>query len=295
MKKLSYNHIKKQIENRGYTLLSESYEGYYHKLDIVCVKGHKYRTSWNVLRMGSECPICYREKQSESMLKKFDVIKNFVNQEGFILLANKLDYKGNYSKLKAQCPNGHKINITWCEFRRGIRCPICSGLKKKTIKEVKKYINSFGYKCLSNKYVNWKTELEIQCPNGHKYKTKWATFQQGARCPECNKIKTSINKSGPNCNFWRGGISNEPYCSVWIPEFKKMIKERDRNKCLNPVCENGNYLTVHHIDYNKKKCNKENLITLCRSCNSKANFNRRWHEHWYKAILFRRYNYVYGV
>lgn len=34
---------------------------------------------------------------------------------------------------------------------------------------------------------------------------------------------------------------------------------------------------VHHIDYNKLNCNPNNLITLCKSCHMKTNFNR---EYW---------------
>jgi len=295
MEKLTYGFVKEQIENKGYQLLSSNYEGYYHKLDIVCDKGHKFRTSWNILRTGSGCPICYRVNQSKSMLKDFDYIKNFIENEGFVLSSKEDDYKGNYSKLKVKCPNNHQINITWAEFKKGVRCSICSGLKKKTIEEVKKYVKKFNYKCLSKEYKNWESDLLFECPKGHKYITKWSTFQQGSRCPECNKIKKSINNSGPNCIFWKGGIANEPYCREWIPEFKQIIKDRDGNKCLNPTCENGNNLAVHHIDYNKKHCKKENLITLCRSCNSKANKDRKWHESWYKAILFKRYSYKYGV
>jgi len=90
---------------------------------------------------------------------------------------------------------------------------------------------------------------------------------------------------------WRGGISCEPYCYEWsFKEFKDLIKERDGHRCLNPYCF-GNYerLCIHHIDYNKKNCEPDNLITLCISCNGRANKDRDWHKAWYKAIINRRY------
>jgi len=295
MKKISYEFIKEQIENRGYKISSTEYNGYYDKLDIICDKGHQYKTSWNVLRVGSGCPKCYRKNQSKNMLKDFDEIKKYVEKEGYELLSEKDDYQGNYSKLKTICPNKHNAIVTWAEFKRGRRCGKCSGVKKKTIGEVKEYVSTFGYECLSKEYVNGESKLKFKCPEGHIYETSWFIFQQGSRCPECNKIKLSINMSGPNCNFWKGGVSSEPYCSIWIPEFKDIIKERDGNRCLNPLCENGNHLAVHHIDYNKKHCIKENLITVCRSCNSKANKDRQWHKSWYQAILHQRYGYNYEV
>jgi hypothetical protein len=32
----------------------------------------------------------------------------------------------------------------------------------------------------------------------------------------------------------------------------------------------------NHIDYNKKNCNPNNLISLCNSCHSKTNFDRKY-------------------
>ena len=48
-------------------------------------------------------------------------------------------------------------------------------------------------------------------------------------------------------------------------------------------------LCIHHINYNKKDCKPKNLITLCKSCNSKANYDREWHKSWYKAIIYNKY------
>ena len=94
---------------------------------------------------------------------------------------------------------------------------------------------------------------------------------------------------------WRGGITCEPYCIDWTDTLKEFIKERDRYMCLNPYCYKGNIvLAVHHIDYDKKNCKPNNLITVCRSCNTRANRDREWHKAWYQTIMYRRYNYKYG-
>ena len=99
-------------------------------------------------------------------------------------------------------------------------------------------------------------------------------------------IETLIKLSGPNHWNWQGGISAEPYCDVWLDkEYKESIRKRDNYKCQNPSCWNNyNHLTlhIHHIDYNKKNCHPFNLISLCNSCNSRANHNRLFWEKLYQ-------------
>jgi hypothetical protein len=292
--KHSYNFIKEFIEKENYILISKTYKNCETKLSIECENGHIYKTTFSIFRSGSRCPICYRKNQSKSMMKDFSIIKQSIEEQGFILLSSKTEYRGNSSKLKVICPNGHKIDICWSDFSRSkYGCPICAGCNKYTIEEIRKTVEKFGYKCLSKTYKNIRSKIKFECPLGHKYETTWPIFKNGSRCPECEKIKRSIKYSGPNCNFWKGGISTEPYCYEWTPEHKKLIKDRDGNICLNPTCCSGNWLTCHHVDYNKKNCCKENLITICRSCNSKANFDRNWHILWYQAILNKRYGYQY--
>lgn len=90
---------------------------------------------------------------------------------------------------------------------------------------------------------------------------------------------------------WMGGISAEPYAPIWIDKrFKAGIRERDNHTCQNPECRhNDNILTIHHIDYDKKNCDERNLITLCRACNGRANFNRDFWEAGYREIIRQKY------
>lgn len=90
--------------------------------------------------------------------------------------------------------------------------------------------------------------------------------------------------SGENSCHWRGGLSLKGYCKEFIPPFKEEIKEFDRFVCKNPYCRSGKRLSVHHINYDKKDCHWLNLITVCRSCNTRANFHRKYWQRLYKRI-----------
>ena len=107
-------------------------------------------------------------------------------------------------------------------------------------------------------------------------------INQGIKRPE-----HSIKMSGEGNPNWQGGLSYEPYCPLWKDkEYKDYIKERDSNKCSNPDCNGkSTRLCIHHINYDKKDCRPGNLITVCRSCNARANFNRGMWEMLYVEVI----------
>jgi len=108
---------------------------------------------------------------------------------------------------------------------------------------------------------------------------------------ESNPNHGSVAMIGPGNPNWRGGINCEPYCDVWNDvEYKYDIKLRDGNECQNPDCrKTSTQLCLHHINYNKKDCHPKNLITLCNSCNVRANYNRDFWEAGYTAIIEAKY------
>lgn len=59
-------------------------------------------------------------------------------------------------------------------------------MKKHNIVDVKDYFESFGYKCLEDKYVNNKTKMHYICDKGHEKSMPFSYFLRGNRCPSCN-------------------------------------------------------------------------------------------------------------
>ena len=203
---------------------------------------------------------------------------------------------------KERCKQCGEPYLAYKYIQTDYCCKSCGKMGKKRSKEVRRKM-SFTRKKLGiskgkNNPMYGKKFSKKHCDNMSKaLKGKYSgrkAFWYGKTLPEEAKLKISISKSGKLMGFenpnWKGGISCEPYCDVWLDkEFKESIKERDGHQCLNPDCfGNIHRLSVHHIDYNKKNCKPENLITLCTSCNSRANKDREWHKSWYKAIIYRR-------
>jgi len=58
--------------------------------------------------------------------------------------------------------------------------------KRLTYEYVKSYIESEGYKLLSDSYTNNSSYLMVKCPMGHEYKVKFGNFKSGYRCSICS-------------------------------------------------------------------------------------------------------------
>lgn len=119
----------------------------------------------------------------------------------------------------------------------------------------------------------------------------------GYKHTEETKAKMSLAATGENSSQWKGGISCEPYCEVWLDrDYKNSILDRDNNECQNPDCwKTSDKLCGHHIDYNKKNCDPNNVIILCNSCNARANSNREWWQNIYQEIMAKKYGYKYAA
>ncbi len=86
--------------------------------------------------------------------------------------------------------------------------------------------------------------------------------------------------------FWKGGISFEKYPEGWTICLRESIRKRDSYICF--MCkikqeELNEKLHIHHIDYNKKNLDPNNLISLCRKCHMKTNYKR---EEWTDRFKF---------
>jgi hypothetical protein len=91
--------------------------------------------------------------------------------------------------------------------------------------------------------------------------------------------------SGEKSHLWKGGITNVSYSVDWTETLRRSIRERDHYVCQMCGKEQGDIShAIHHIDYNKKNCNPENLITLCNSCHVKTNGNREYWKEYFASV-----------
>lgn len=129
-------------------------------------------------------------------------------------------------------------------------------------------------------------------PDNAKKKISEANFARREEISKATKewwCKNKHTRTGENHPLYGTG-KTRIYCPLWYSdEFKELIFERDEYKCQNPDCEGTTEILVrHHIDYNKQNCHPSNVITVCQSCNAKANWNRDFWKILYSKILTKK-------
>ena len=180
MKKLKHAFVKVDLESDNYILLDDEYIDAHTKLHYICPQGHHHSMTWNNWQQGKRCPTC--DGQSKPTI---EFIRKEFAKEGYILLS--IEYINSKTKLDYICPEGHEHNIIWANWQQGQRCPCCSGVAKKIIKEIKCYFEKDDYTLASTEYKNNKTKLKYICPKGHAHSIIWSDWAKGVRCPYCSK------------------------------------------------------------------------------------------------------------
>ncbi|MDP2908464.1 MAG: hypothetical protein Q8N77_01530, partial [Nanoarchaeota archaeon] len=200
-------------------------------------------------------------------------MQRIAKQKGGKCLSKK--YSNSHTKLRWQCKQGHVWEAIPLHIKRNHWCPVCAGVAKLSIEEMRNLAKRRKGKCLSPKYVNQKTNLKWQCKQGHVWKAMPLNVKKGTWCPICaGKVKLSIgdmqkiaHSRGGKClsKEYRGNktklkwqcqkghtwnakpdqIKHGTWCPICasrvklsIEEMKELAKSRD-GKCLSKKYTNN--------------------------------------------------------
>ena len=134
--------------------------------------------------------------------------------------------------------------------------------------------------CVSGKLIkNRLKEMKIKVRN-------LTRFKKGQHYSPKTEFKKGENH--PCFNDWS---SREPYGKKFSPKLKEKIRIRDNHfcqECWKKEEQVKTKLGIHHIDYNKQNNNPLNLISLCKKCHAKTNFDRKhWKRHFKNIMVLR--------
>jgi hypothetical protein len=180
-KKITIEYIKEYALKYNFICLSDQYINYKDKLRFMCPKKHIFEISFGSFKNSNSCAECSNRKKYT-----IEYVKDFISKTGYKCLSN--SYKNTDSKLEILCPNGHIINVSFYQFKKGNRCAECLHIKKHTLQYVKEYVEQYNYICLNEEYINCETKLDLICPKKHNCRITFNNFRRNRRCGECNKI-----------------------------------------------------------------------------------------------------------
>jgi 5-methylcytosine-specific restriction endonuclease McrA len=207
-------------------------------------------------------------------------------------------YKGREKEYYKEYQEKHKLKCKLCDNMitsntlKGL-CKSCSHkgyipsshTKKKLSLKLKKWLKNNKHSMLGKKQ-------SLKSINKMR-KSYYHTHLEGKNNPFFGKKHKIESIKKQSLSHGGSGIPYEH--SIYPEEFYKireLIRKRDNYECKNCSMTQeehlivlGEVLSIHHIDYDKNNCKDDNLISLCRWCNIRANYNREyWKEYYQKKI-----------
>lgn len=157
-------------------------------------KHEPYEVTFANFKSGKRCPKCSEIKRREKRtIWNKEKIINFIEDNNYEFIKF-VKFDKIESIIKVWCKNleHEPYNVKFANFKNGQRCRKCSNeIKSKKFSHnyeyVKEYIESFGYKMLSNEYINLHSEIKILCDKHGIYKTTFQLFKMTKyKCPKCS-------------------------------------------------------------------------------------------------------------
>ena len=101
------------------------------RLWMICPNKHKVNIEWSHWQQKQKCLDC-----AGYIRINLEYIESELINERYTLEPNQV-YINNTAPLHYVCPNGHKMQFTWNNWKNGGRCAICMGNARHTIEFVK--------------------------------------------------------------------------------------------------------------------------------------------------------------
>ena len=153
---------------------------------------------------------------SEHDRRNLENLQKIAHERGGKLLSEV--YLGSSEKLEWICSQKHQWLADSNHVRRGSWCPECGGSKKKTLEDMQNLALRKEGKCLSDVYIDARTNLSWECKEGHFWQATPTSVQSGTWCLECAGLsKWTIDELQALAKLKGGQLQSTEYKNVKTP------------------------------------------------------------------------------
>lgn len=234
VKKHSYEEVAKIIDERGFVLLSGSYENNKQKLECRCkICGSVFFMKFNDITQGKRCTKCYPKAVGcNNPSWKGGVTE--LNKPLYDTYANKLSKYHKVYKIK-EVINSNVLSLL------GVECNNCGVIFVPSRSNVKHRIDSINGKTTGSNYFYCSESCKNKCSvfKQHKY-PRWLSKNKYIRRDQSNWAKIVKKRDNYTCQIC--GISS-----------KKLVAHHVKPVATNPI----------------ESLDIDNGITLCDNCHKK--------------------------
>lgn len=118
-------------------------------------------------------------------------------------------------------------------------------MRRLTLDEVRKRIESEGYKLISKEYVNSQSPIIVACPHGHPpYSVTFSSFNDaGSRCPYCAQEKKKESRSRWTDQRIREFVESQGYI------LNSIFMGKDNRRHIDITCPNHHTYSVNFYTF----------------------------------------------
>ncbi len=180
---LTIENMKKVAEEKGGRCSSDTYVNARSKLRWECSEGHQWEATPDSIKRGSWCPTCSKKESGDKRKLGIEEMQEIAAKRGGKCLS--INYDTSCEKLLWECAEGHRWEAIPNSIKRGSWCPFCAGRRKLNLLDMKRLAERRGGKCLSEGYVNARSELRWECAKGHQWEATPDNIKSGHWCHIC--------------------------------------------------------------------------------------------------------------
>lgn len=205
-KKITYEKVKQEFENRGYILLETKYVNALTKMRYICKKHPDIvqEIKYNGLQQGRGCKKCGYEIVSNKLRQQkktpYHIAQHKFEEAGLTLLTSEEDYMATSNPIMqfiCSCSPELIQQKTWSAFQQTPHCSRCINEKVNMIRR-KEHYDEFVHRCIEKgytslstleDYINVATPMKYLCVKHGEQTITLSHLREGKGCPICNESK----------------------------------------------------------------------------------------------------------